>query len=134
MDRAWWDVHIAEVNSTFLGVRYSNNPLSQKFNVKKLNQQKFKTYGNSGASCISLAADGGAKRIILLGFDVQKTDGKAHWHGDHPPSLGNAGQIARWHEKFAELSRDLKHLEIINCSRQTALKCFPRANLEDVLT
>lgn len=134
MDRAWWDVHIAEVNKVFLGVRYSNNPLSQKLNVKKLNQQKFKTYGNSGASCISLAAEGGAKRIVLLGFDVQKSEGKTHWHGDHPPTLGNAGQISRWHDKFAEQSKALKHLEIINCSRETALTCYPRANLEDVLT
>ena len=133
MDRAWWDVHLAEVNRVFLGVRYSNNPLSQKYNVKKLSQAEFKTYGNSGASCISLAADGGAKRIILLGFDCQKTEGKTHWHGDHPPTLGNAGQISRWHEKFAEQAKALRHLEIINCSRATALKCHPRANLEEIL-
>jgi hypothetical protein len=133
MDRAWWDVHLTEVNKVFLGVRYSNNPLSQKYNVRKLGQREFKTYGNSGAACISLAAEGGASRIVLLGFDCQKTDNKSHWHGDHPPTLGNAGQISRWRENFALQAKALSHLEIINCSRETALTCYPRARLEDVL-
>jgi hypothetical protein len=134
MDRAWWDVHLQEVNNTFRGVRYSNNPLSQKYNVRKLNQSEFKTYGNSGASCISLAAAGGAKKVILLGFDCQKTDNKTHWHGDHPPTLGNAGQISRWHDNFALQAKALHgKVEVINCSRQTALKCYPRAELEEIL-
>lgn len=93
----------------------------------------FKTYGNSGAGAISLAAQGNAKRIVLLGFDCQKTGGKAHWHGDHPSNLGNAGSIPKWHVRFAEQARDLGYIEIINCSRETALTCFQRAKLEDTL-
>lgn len=133
MDRDWWDTYLTEVNKTFLGVRYSNNPLSQKYNVRKLGQREFKTYGNSGAACISLAAEGGAKKIILLGYDCGKTGGNSHWHGDHPPHLGNAGLISRWRENFERQAKDLSHLEIINCSRETALTCYPRARLEDVL-
>jgi hypothetical protein len=133
MDRDWWNVHLTEVNKVFLGVRYSTNPLSQKYNVRKLSQRDFQTYGNSGASCISLAAEGGAKRIVLLGYDCQKTDGKAHWHGDHPAGLGNAALIDRWQANFEKQANALAHLEIINCSRETALTCYPRARLEDVL-
>lgn len=133
MDRQWWEVHINEINKTFLGARYSTNPLNRRYQTIRLIPSAFEAYGNSGAACISLAAQGGARRIILLGYDCQKTDGKTHWHGDHPPSLGNAGQINKWHEKFAKQSRDLQNLEIINCSRATALTCWPRANLEDVL-
>jgi hypothetical protein len=133
MDRQWWDVHLDQVNKIFRGARFSINPLNRRYQVTKLSMTEFQTFGNSGAACISLAAQGGAKRIILIGYDCQKTDGKAHWHGDHPPSLGNAGQINKWAIKFQELHKSLQHLEIINCSRATALTCFPRKNLEDVL-
>ena len=122
-----------EVNATFKGARFSTNPMHRRFQITKLAPSAFNAYGNSGAGCISLAAQGEAKRIILLGYDCQKTDNKAHWHGDHPPSLGNAGQINHWHEKFARQAKDLGNHEIINCSRATALTCWPRANLEDVL-
>lgn len=133
MDRQWWDVHINEVNATFRGARFSTNPLNRRFQVTKLQSANFNTYGNSGASCITLAAEGGASQIILLGFDCQKTEGKSHWHGDHPPTLGNAGQIDKWHEKFARQAKDLSHIRIINCSRATALTCWPRADLETTL-
>lgn len=131
MDRQWWDVHLAEINRIFTGARYSTNPLHRRCQAKRLTE--FNAYGNSGAACISLAAAGGAGRIILLGYDCQKTDGKAHWHGDHPPSLGNAGQINKWAEKFAKQAKDLSSIEIINCSRATALACWPRQTLEIAL-
>lgn len=133
MDRQWWDVHLAEVNRVFTGARYSINQLAQRYQVTRLPPAEFNTYGNSGAACISLAAGAGAKRIILLGYDCQKTGGKAHWHGDHPPSLGNAGQIGRWQSRFEELASHLYNVEIINCSRATALTCWPRMDLETAL-
>ncbi|MGA4815964.1 hypothetical protein ACPA9J_15885 [Pseudomonas aeruginosa] len=46
----------------------------------------------------------GAKRIILLGYDMQKTNGQSHWHGDHPKGLGSAGKIAEWPSEFERLS------------------------------
>lgn len=133
MDRAWWDKHLTEVNATFRGQRFSNNPLSSRYHVHKLNNATFKTYGNSGAAAINLAAHLGAKRIILLGYDCQKTGGKTHWHGDHPHGLGNAGMIDRWAGRFAELARDLGGVAVFNATRETALTCFPRVTLEDAL-
>lgn len=88
---------------------------------------------NSGANAIALAAWHGAKRIILLGYDCQRTGGMAHWHGDHPPSLGNAKSLPSWPEKFRQLIPLLSGTEVINCSRESALDCFPRGNLEDYL-
>jgi hypothetical protein len=133
MDRDWWNLHLPEVNRTFLGARFSTNPLPQRFQTTKLPPATFETYGNSGAACISLAAQGQAKRIILLGYDCQKTDGKAHWHGDHPPVLGNAGQIDKWAVRFAKQAKDLSNTQIINCSRATALTCFERMDLDAAL-
>lgn len=94
----------------------------------------FETHRNSGAACIALSADAGAARIILLGYDCQHTGGKTHWHGDHPKKLGNAGSVGKWPAAFAALAKTIPATtKVINCSRETALDCFPRAALEDVL-
>ena len=90
---------------------------------------------NSGYQAISLAVLFGATRILLLGFDFQHTNGKTHWHGDHPKGLGNGGQFPRWIHAMNRLSIDAKArgIYIINCSRKTALTCFARATIEEAL-
>lgn len=89
-------------------------------------------FGNSGIGSIALAVYGGASKIILIGYDCQMTDGKSHWHGDHPTGLANAVRINEWPVKFAEFSKTVD-VPIYNASRQTALECFERVKLEDVL-
>ena len=89
---------------------------------------------NSGIQAINLAYHFGARRIVLLGFDMMETGGKAHWFGEHPN---------RSHPKFSNLLKFYNHvaeqapkigLEIINATRETALTCFPRKSLAECLT
>lgn len=100
-----------------------------------ISTENYPVYGNSGAGAISLAARGGAKRIILLGYDCQHTGGKRHWHEDHPDRMGNADHkvLKLWGANFSKLAQDYSGVEIINCSRQTALQCFEQKKLEEVL-
>ena len=79
------------------------------------------------------AIEGGAQKVILLGYDCQKTNGQAHWHGDHPKQLGNANRIDSWRFKFAEFAEKNKHIQILNASRQTALECFKRVDLYEAI-
>jgi len=130
MDRAWWREHIAEVRETFRGALWA--PCAGLAGVKRIRFHR-QTPRNSGAGAIALAAQMGAERIVLLGYDAQKTDGRAHWHGDHPKGLGNAGSVAKWPEQFRALVGSLRGAQVINASRATALTCFPRASLEDAL-
>lgn len=90
---------------------------------------------NSGYQAINLAYHFDVKRIILLGFDMQHTNGKTHWHGDHPKRLTNAAGIENWLPRFKPLAQDLERLgvEVINCTTETAITCFKRADLRDVL-
>lgn len=132
MDRAWWEKYIDEVGSTFTGARYSVNLINQRFRVTQI-AQPFTAHGNSGAAAISMAAKAGASKIILVGYDCQHTHGKAHWHGDHPVGLGNAGRMEKWHAQFAKLAATLKGVSVVNCSRETALSAFPRGNLDEYL-
>jgi len=121
------------VNRDFVGQRFCTNNLPAKYMTTYLNPAKFNAYGNSGAGGVSLALFGDAERVIMLGFDCQHTDGKAHWHGNHPRGLANAKQIDRWPALFKRLRDDHPDAEIINASRVTALDMFPRKNLEDLL-
>ncbi|MDG3040445.1 hypothetical protein [Roseicyclus marinus] len=90
---------------------------------------------NSGYQAIGLAYQLGADRIILVGLDMQHTGGRSHWHGDHPKGLGNAWGIEGWRKNFDALAADLEAegVEVINCSIDTALTCFPQADLRDVI-
>lgn len=127
MDKDWWDHYGNEVVKDFCGARYSNNPVTQAQHLTN-----FEHFGNSGAACINLAIKGGAERVILLGYDCQVTNGLRHWHGDHPKGLGNAGMIHKWHKKFAEIAERYPDI-VVNATRETALTCFKRIQLEDAL-
>ena len=127
IDRDWWKQYGAEVQGL------ACERLSMRLNRHGAKPAGIGEHGNSGAGAISLAALRGASRVILLGYDVQYTGGKRHWHGDHPRSLGNAGSIAQWPEHFEKVAKLLIGVEIINCSRETALRCFPRERLEVAL-
>lgn len=134
MDRAWWQHHIKEVDAVFRGARFTVHLLPHRFGTVTLKQCGFRSYNNSGVGAISLAVYAGAARVILLGYDCQRTGGKAHWHGDHPRGLGNAGSIAQWQPSFAAIRERMDKLGVqyVNCTRETALD-WPRCTLESQL-
>ena len=93
--------------------------------------------GNSGFQALNIAVLAGAKRIILLGFDMQPDgSGRMHWHPDHT-RIGNPqrNSFNRWLRAFHEAAPQLTQagVEVLNCTRQTALDVFPRVSLEDAL-
>lgn len=129
MDKKWWLQYLAETTA-FEGVRYTTCNLRGE-GVERVPIEHF---GNSGTGAISLAHKGGAQRVVLLGYDCQRgPNGEAHHHGDHPRGLGNAGSLPKWPDQFGRLARKLEGFDIVNCSRRTALTCFRRAELEEVL-
>lgn len=135
MDRAWWETHWQEVAASCRGARVSANDGMESMGVIQLKREQWPTYGNSGAAAISLAVLAGAKRVVLLGFDCQYgPNGERHWHGDHPKHLGNARLVNKWRDKFKQLADAIpKGVQVLNCTRQTALDCFELADLQDAL-
>jgi hypothetical protein len=82
---------------------------------------------------ICLAYLFGARRIILLGYDMSRApDGKNHWFGNHPTPLSNSSPYGTFAKRFPPLADDLRKagVSVTNCSARTALSCFPRADLE----
>lgn len=129
IDVPWWKRYADEVKATFRGECFS---ATARPGVARAGCPH---HDNSGAAAVSLAAHRGALRIVLIGYDLQLTGGQTHSHGDHPAGLGNAGSIAKWPPLFAALAARMKSLEVevINATRETALRCFPRTTLEQAL-
>lgn len=94
------------------------------------------TNGNSGAQAINLAFLFGARRILLLGFDMKLgPNGEKHHHPDHPAPMVQSQTFGDWVHKFEHLAKDLKThgCEVINCTPGSALTCFPTSTIEKEL-
>lgn len=88
---------------------------------------------SSGASAINLAYHLGARKIVLLGFDMRLIDGAANWHNDHRVVIKDP--YARFLKPFTIIARDAKklNLQIINATENSALTHFPYVSLEEIL-
>jgi hypothetical protein len=91
------------------------------------------TFSNSGAQAIQIAAKSGARRILLLGMDMSG----GHWHGEHPAPLRRTDPdlYPVWRGHMAVLAKALadRGVEVLNCSPESALECWPKVSLEDVV-
>ena len=112
---------------------------------KKLNRFLFEKFGvigsggNSGFQALNLAAQFGAARIILLGYEMNPAGGSgAHWYGRNNWMQANNPDFScydRWTKALNQAAPELKArgIDVINCSRNTALTCFRRMPLLDAL-
>lgn len=93
---------------------------------------------NSGYQALGLAVHFGASRIVLLGYDMGfRDDQSRHFFGEHDASeLRQHSPYSLFISAFQTLVDPLAQLgiSVLNCSRQTALDCFPRVALEAVLS
>ena len=145
-DGKWWDVHNADVRRAFHGELWTlDKKAADRYglhHVDSINQpglcrdaSRIHTGGNGGYQAVNLAFHFGARRIVLVGYDMQATGGQPHWFGEHPQPLSRSRNFASWRERFGVLAADL-HLadvRVTNCTRQSALACFPMGNLTEVL-
>ena len=92
---------------------------------------------NSGYAAINLAYHLGAKRIILLGFDMGSDGTLTHFHDGYPSrSTGEAIYRDRFIPSFNELKTDIKELNltILNASPYSKLNVFPKITLDQALS
>lgn len=146
-DAGWWVVH--QGVPSFGGLKYCLQavPTNKCPGVLQLRDTGLegietdptglRTGRNSGAAAINLAVHFGAARIVLIGYDMQAVRGErySHFFGHHPfPLRGNSDYMMfrRMYDGMVEPLRTLG-VDVINCSRETALKAFPCRPLRDVL-
>lgn len=156
-DLKWWHVHYERARPDFEGRMYSiedngdrKNPriANQLFGINVFRQESkrdvfhkglsrvpgtLRLGGLSGYQAINLAFLWGAKVILLLGYDMQLTNGQRHWFGDHRDNLPNTSEYGAQIKHFQTINPAEYGIEIVNCSRATALKHFPRMTIEAAL-
>ena len=145
-DGKWWAYRIADVRAGFAGELWTQDVAAARRHglngIKAYRREgltrearSINVGGNSGYGAINLAYLFGARRLLLVGFDMRPVDGLSHWHGDHAAPLSVRQPFHAWIPRFAKLAADLKadDVEVVNCSAASALTCFPKASLEDAL-
>lgn len=153
-DRRWYYWNVPQV-SKYKGIMYTSYPafLPRK-NCPTINLGRISSYGisdksrhsiawngNSGASAINVAYWLGARRVVLLGFDMQRIGDEFNWH-DKYPAIKRSKKDNRYptpYRRFLKCWRqvaiDAKRLgvEILNATPDSSLKLFPSVLLEDTL-
>ena len=89
---------------------------------------------STGHSAISLSAAMGARRIVLLGYDMRIVDGRSHHHDEYrtqDAKLFSADFLPAFKgwNKMAQRA----HIEIVNATPGSALTEFPIVSIDDVL-
>jgi len=156
-DKAWWLAN-RERLAEFPGLKVSCHPKfgSAEFiteRIKYLARDKQHVKGissnpcavswnsNSGAAAISVAANAGAKRVILLGFDMKLgEDSRQHWHALYGSAERKETEPRKlpFHRHlrcFPEVAKDAKRrgIEILNASPESVIECFRKITVKELL-
>ncbi len=134
-----------EILANFNGLRFAVDGDAAKYGVTLLKidngggleltkPDTIKHGKNGGYQSINVAVRLGARRIILLGYDLKRSaDDRLHFY----PCKGRVGinDFKEWARYFETLPAALKSagVEVVNATRDTALNVFPRVSLEEAL-
>lgn len=141
-DLRWWQLHGDAARATGAELWTQDWAASQLgvnrapgANGEGLGRYQVNTGGNSGYQAINLAYLWGCRRILLIGYDMQATGGRKHWFGDHPRQLIQEQLFDEWLHRFKQLAVDLQGagVTVLNCTAETALTAFPRADIREAL-
>lgn len=144
-DLAWWAHHEPRTRNVPLRVTVDGDCASRYGLTHipgrpegglSLNSTFIHQGNHSGFQALNLAVHMGATEILMIGYDMRVTD-RVHWFGDHPDGVrvGNGQQFERFRNAYPPAARQLLTLGItcINCSPESAITCFPTADLREVL-
>jgi hypothetical protein len=153
-DEKWWDRHAAAA-ARYEGTRWSSHSWDKEVRDNKAEcalrhnlhlvqgrhgegwstDPTYIHYGlNSGFAAVNFTMHCGVRRVLLVGFDMRKVAGQGHFFGEHPAPLRNTvnyGKYVREFEKAA--AKPYPGVEIINCTPNSALTCFPYVDLATAL-
>ena len=92
---------------------------------------------NSGYAAINLAYHLGAKRIILLGFDMANEGTETHFHDGYPTRpAGNHIYHDKFLPGFKQLNSEIKAkgVHVLNASSYSKLNVFTKITMEQALS
>lgn len=146
-DHSWWCHHGGVPR--FDGVKVSGDQRTTRMGwgveyvkVMAVNRMVFgepgvvgRGSGSSGFQAINLAINWGARRLILVGFDM--APGRKHWHQDHSGRLSNPSTslMDLWAKSLDNAHTSLRAMgiEVLNASPVSVLRTYPRVNLLELV-
>jgi hypothetical protein len=156
-DKKWY-YNNREKLAKFRGIKITSHPHfnNQKYaleNIKYIHKDGNHAKGisfnsnmvswnaNSGAAAVSIGANTGAKRIILVGFDMKLgVDNKQHWHSEYGTSNRKVTDpkklpFYRHMLGFSQMQKDAKKrgIQIINACPDSAINEFPKMTVKELL-
>ena len=89
---------------------------------------------SSGHSAVSIAATYGAKRIVLLGFDMRRVNGRSHHHNEYGIADDRL-YVKDFIPAFRGWDADAKKIgvEILNATPGSALREFKMIDIEELI-
>jgi len=92
----------------------------------------------SGPQIVNLAYHYGVKTMILIGWDMCYRE-KRHYFGEYPkplqhwPKTGQNSEFTGLIKEMETIKANDYGIEIVNCSPDSALKCYPLKSLSEYL-
>lgn len=150
IDKGWWIANLG--CPQFKGLKFSPSPSAARaFGLRQIKLKAraeillreigvigcgLKTGGgHSGFQAINLAVQFGAKRILMVGFDMTLANG-AHWNDDYNGvARPDAGRVTAWREAMDECAEQFRELgiDVVNCTMGSVLKAYPKMPLSEAL-
>lgn len=95
---------------------------------------------NGGVQCLNFVINLGAKRIYLIGYDMRDDPlqrGTTHWHDKHLLEIRHDTYSRLFIPSMISLNTEVRRLglnvEIINCSKTSALHCFEKRTMKELV-
>lgn len=135
-DKAWWDAN--PLAMTLPGTKVTCSTQAWRPGMELVRQSgpegfdrdtsAVRTGSNSGYQALHLTIHAKPRRILLVGYDMHGE----HFFGRHQ-NLRNPtpDMLAKWATLFSGLAGKA---QIINCTPNSAITCFPRATLEECVS
>jgi hypothetical protein len=144
----WWDNRKGLPDFTGLKLSVDRKCQERKWGIQKVglnkNDDRLELVnigtvgwsGNSGFHCLNLAVQFGARKIVLVGYDM-RVDKGIHWHGPHKGGLNNPTErnVMRWRrcvDAAAEMIAAMG-IKVINASPISALTKYPKMSLLEAM-
>lgn len=148
-DFRWWEWHHARaefkafpgekvtIENTGMLIRDERVHMLHNLGTEGLSEKPngLHTGCNGGYQAINIATLAGAKKIILLGYDMHYPNGRSHWHAGHPTKVPEQHYTGNYARMFDTITAQLKRIGVlvVNASIGSRLKTFPIVPLETAL-
>lgn len=141
-DTVWWDANngvpgFRGKKTSLQPTRFDDVQLLHNSGIDGFDTREghIRNGSNSGYQAIHIAAQQGAKRIVILGIDYSDNGARKHWFGHHAGGMDKFSNVEEWRRKLVELTAILFDMgvEIVNAGEKSTLTWLRKCDLKKEL-